>query len=95
MKYWKAILILLLDQDSFMEKVLTLYQKEEMLLAKDLGDYYRICTDDRGLNYDKYFSSGNKRKIVEDYSSNNTKLLNKDEMMDLLKTIPEIKNDLS
>ena len=73
----------------------TLITKEEMLLAKDLGDYYRICTDDRGLNYDKYFSSGNKRKIVEDYSSNNTKLLNKEEMMDLLKTIPEIKNDLS
>ena len=73
----------------------TLITKEEMLLAKDLGDYYRICTDDRGLNYDKYFSSGNKRKIVEDYSSNNTKLLNKEEMMNLLKTIPEIKNDLS
>ena len=73
----------------------TLITKEEMLLAKDLGNYYRICTDDRGLNYDKYFSSGNKRKIVEDYSSNNTKLLNKEEMMDLLKTIPEIKNDLS
>ena len=57
----------------------TLITKEEMLLAKDLGNYYRICTDDRGLNYDKYFSSGNKRKIVEDYSSNNTKLLNKEE----------------
>ncbi len=73
----------------------TLITKEEMLLAKDLGNYFRICTDDRGLNYDKYFSSANKRKIVEDYSSNNTKLLNKEEMMDLLKTIPEIKNDLS
>ncbi len=73
----------------------TLITKEEMLLAKDLGNYYRISTDDRGLNYEKYFSSGNKRKIVEDYSSNNTKLLNKEEMMDLLKTIPEIKNDLS
>jgi len=73
----------------------TLITKEEMLLAKDLGNYYRICTDDRGLNYDKYFSSGNKRKIVEDYSSNNTKILNKEEMMDLLKTIQEIKNDLS
>ena len=73
----------------------TLITKEEMLLAKDLGNYYKISTDDRGLNYEKYFSSGNKRKIVEDYSSNNTKLLNKEEMMDLLKTIPEIKNDLS
>ena len=73
----------------------TLITKEEMLLAKDLGNYYKISTDDRGLNYEKYFSSGNKRKIIEDYSSNNTKLLNKEEMMDLLKTIPEIKNDLS
>ncbi len=73
----------------------TLITKEEMLLAKDLGNYYKINTDDRGLNYDKYFSSGNKIKIGEDYSSNNTKHLNKGEMMDLLKTIPEIKNDLS
>ena len=73
----------------------TLVTKEEMLLAKDLGNYYKICTDDRGLNYDQYFSSGNKIKIGEDYSSNNTKLLNKEEMMDLLLTIPEIKNDLS
>ena len=41
----------------------TLITKEEMLLAKDLGNYYRICTDDRGRTKDKYFSlPGNKSK---------------------------------
>ena len=73
----------------------TLITREEMLLTEDLGSYYKICPDDRNLNYDKYFSHGNKIKIGEDYTSKNTSRLNKKEMMDLLKTIPEIKKDIS
>ena len=73
----------------------TLITREEMLLTEDLGSYYKICPDDRNLNYDKYFSHGNKIKIGEDYTSENTSRLNKKEMMDLLKTIPEIKKDIS
>ena len=73
----------------------TLITREEMLLTEDLGSYYKICPDDRNLNYDKYFSNGNKIKIGEDYTSENTNRLNKKEMMDLLKTIPEIKKDIS
>ena len=73
----------------------TLITKEEMLLTEDLGSYYKICPDDRNLNYDKYFSSGNKIKIAEDYTSENTNRLDKKDMMELLKTIPEIKKDIS
>ena len=73
----------------------TLITKEEMLLTEDLGSHYKICPDDRDLNYDKYFSHGNIIKIGEDYTSENTSRLNKKEMMDLLTTIPEIKEDIS
>ena len=73
----------------------TLITKEEMLLSKDLGSYYKICPDTRDLNYDKYFSSGIKNKIGNDYTSENTKRLDKKQMIDLLLTIPEIKNDIS
>ena len=73
----------------------TLITKEEMLLSEDLGSYYKICPDTRDLNYDKYFSSGIKNKIGNDYTSENTKRLDKKQMIDLLLTIPEIKNDIS
>tara|TARA_Y100000385_G_scaffold119823_1_gene124667 strand:- start:13 stop:1014 length:1002 start_codon:yes stop_codon:yes gene_type:complete len=73
----------------------TLITKEEMLLSEDLGSYYKICPDTRDLNYDKYFSSGIKNRIGKDYTSENTKRLDKGEMIDLLLTIPEIKNDIS
>ena len=73
----------------------TLITKEEMLLSEDLGSYYKICPDTRDLNYDKYFSSGIKNKIGNDYTSENTKRLDKKQMTDLLLTIPEIKNDIS
>ena len=36
----------------------TLLTEEEMFKADDLGDYYRVKSDSRGLNYDKYFSEG-------------------------------------
>lgn len=64
----------------------TLLNKEEMIIAKNLNAYYLIPTDKRDLNYDKYFSKGIKsKKQFQDYSSNNTKVLNIFELNKLLK----------
>ncbi|HFW2809733.1 TPA: polysaccharide biosynthesis protein, partial [Salmonella enterica subsp. enterica serovar Waycross] len=37
-----------------------LCSREEMLVAQDQGNYYRIPCDNRDLNYEKYFEKGNK-----------------------------------
>ncbi|HGA5055907.1 TPA: polysaccharide biosynthesis protein, partial [Salmonella enterica subsp. enterica serovar Waycross] len=36
-----------------------LCSREEMLVAQDQGNYYRIPCDNRDLNYEKYFEKGN------------------------------------
>ena len=51
----------------------SLVSREEMLRAEDMGDYYRIPSDARDLNYDKYFVEGAKDIVnLEDYTSHNT-----------------------
>ena len=42
----------------------SLLTKEEMLTAKDMGDYFRIDSDQRDLNYDLYFKKGKKKFLV-------------------------------
>jgi UDP-N-acetylglucosamine 4,6-dehydratase/5-epimerase len=70
----------------------TLLTREEMVHARDLGDYYRVPADNRDLNYDLYFSKGEPEVAnLEDYHSHNTKRLNLEEMMALLITLPEIR----
>jgi UDP-N-acetylglucosamine 4,6-dehydratase/5-epimerase len=51
----------------------TLCNREEMVRAEDIGNYYRIPADNRDLNYTKYFAKG-KIEIAEwdDYNSHNT-----------------------
>jgi UDP-N-acetylglucosamine 4,6-dehydratase len=63
----------------------TLLNREEMALAEDLGDYYRVPADVRDLNYSSFFSSG-KAEVSKaaDYNSHNTGLLDVDGMMNLL-----------
>ncbi len=75
------------------EKVFeVLCSKEEMYKAEDLKDYFRIPSDKRDLNYEKYFEKGNKKiREVNEYSSDNTKRLNKEEMKKLLKKLEEFK----
>ncbi|MCD0480320.1 polysaccharide biosynthesis protein [Chryseobacterium sp. LC2016-29] len=52
----------------------TLCTREEMMNAEDMGDFYRIPSDNRDLNYAKYFSEGNQiESTIEDYNSHNTK----------------------
>ena len=62
----------------------TLLSKEERMVSKDLGDYFKIPSDNRDLNYNKYFFEGKKSKALEEYNSSNTIQLNKKELIKLL-----------
>lgn len=58
----------------------TLLTNEECAKAIDMGDFYRVPADNRGLNYDKYFKEGDeKRNILTEFNSNNTRRLNLEE----------------
>ena len=72
----------------------TLVTAEEMMKADDLGEYYRISSDNRDLNYEKYFSKGIDNKRTEEYNSDNTLKLDVNSMKKLLMELPEIKTDL-
>ena len=73
----------------------TLVTKEEMIKINDLGNYFKILADNRDLNYDKYFSKGDKVNALEEYNSDNTKRLTLEETKTLLLKVPEIKADLA
>lgn len=63
----------------------TLVTSEEMLSAEDMGDYYRIATDKRNLNYQKYEIIGDKKiNKYTDYNSHNTDRLDVEGMKKLL-----------
>ncbi len=58
----------------------TLLTNEECAKAIDLGNFYRVPADNRGLNYDKYFKEGHeKRNTLTEFNSNNTRRLNLEE----------------
>jgi len=73
----------------------TLVNREEMVKAVDIGDYFRISADTRDLNYRLYFSEGEKdvSKVVE-YTSHNTERLDVEGMKKLLLKLDFIKVDL-
>jgi UDP-glucose 4-epimerase len=59
----------------------TLLTNEECARAVDCGNFYRVIADNRDLNYEKYLSQGNvKRSELTEFNSNNTKLLNVEEI---------------
>jgi len=73
----------------------TLVNREEMVKATDLGDYFRIPADNRDLNYDQYFSEGIRDvSDFEEYTSHNTHRLDKKGMMDLLLKLPSVRHDI-
>ena len=73
----------------------TLVNREDMVKAEDLGDYYRIPADNRDLNYDQYFIDGNISVLdSEEYHSHNTYRLDIEEMKKLLLKLEIVKNDL-
>ncbi len=66
----------------------TLLTREEMQNADDMGNYFRIPSDNRDLNYSKYFFEGSKiAKPLIDYDSHNTTQLSEQELISLLKSI--------
>ncbi len=68
------------------KKHMKLYlSREEMAVAIDQGDYFRVPADQRDLNYEKYVEDGD-LKITEfdDYNSHNTERLDVEGMKKLL-----------
>jgi len=74
----------------------TLLTREEMAHAQDLGDYYRIPSDDRDLNYNKYFVEGRQQvSVMEDYHSHNTQRLDIAQIKAKLLSLDFITRELS
>ena len=66
----------------------TLLAREEVQIAEDLGDYYRVAADNRDLNYDKFFSEGADSNVeIDEYNSHNTKMLSESDLIFLLNSI--------
>ena len=73
----------------------TLLTNEECANAIDMGDFYRVPADNRGLNYDKYFHSGDvERNPLTEFDSNNTALLTVEEVKTKLLTLSYIREEL-
>lgn len=73
----------------------TLASKEELVTSEDHGDYLRLRMDTRDLNYEKYFSEGNKNEIgFDDYHSHNTKQLSVEQVEKVLLKLPEVQTEL-
>lgn len=65
-----------------------LVTKEEIINAIDMGNYYCIPADNRGLNYQKYTNEGNADlSKIEEYNSHNTERLDEEGMKKLLKKL--------
>ncbi len=74
----------------------TLLTNEECLNAIDMGDFYRVPADKRGLNYDKYFKDGNTERItLSEFDSNNTSLMTVEEVKAKLLTLKYIQDELA
>jgi UDP-glucose 4-epimerase len=73
----------------------TLVNREDMVKAQDLGDYYRVPADNRDLNYAQYFSEGEQLINQNDeYHSHNTTRLDLEGMKKLLVKLPMIRKDI-
>lgn len=74
----------------------TLLTNEECAKAVDMGDFYRVPADNRGLNYDKFFKEGNeKRNTLTEFNSNNTRRLNLQETIDTIAKLTYIQERLA
>ncbi len=73
----------------------TLVNREDMLKAEDLGNYFRIPSDNRDLNYDQFYSEGMKEvQNLNEYHSHNTTILGIEGMKKLLLKLPKIRKDI-
>ena len=74
----------------------TLLTNEECAHAFDMGNFYRVPCDKRGLNYDKYFNKGDKeRNTLTEFNSNNTRILNVEETKAKIASLAYIQDELA
>ncbi|MCT4583402.1 MAG: polysaccharide biosynthesis protein [Peptostreptococcaceae bacterium] len=77
------------------KKYETLLTKEEYIVAKDMGDFYRVPADTRDLNYNKYFLEGDEKlSSQEEYNSDNTNRLNVEEIKNKLLELEYVRTEL-
>ncbi len=73
----------------------TLATGEELMNCEDHGDYLQVKMDTRDLNYDAYFVEGTRADVeLDQFNSHNAEKLNVEQIIALLKTLPEIQADL-
>lgn len=74
----------------------TLLTNEECASAVDMGNFYRVPCDKRGLNYDKYFSLGDaERNTLTEFNSNNTQLLTVEQTKAKIASLKYIQDELA
>jgi len=74
----------------------TLLTNEECSGAVDMGEFYRVPCDKRGLNYDKYFKNGNlERNPLTEFNSNNTQCLTVEQVKEKLLSLSYIRDELT
>ena len=74
----------------------TLLTNEECANAIDMGNFYRVPCDKRGLNYDKYFNKGNtERNTLTEFNSNNTELLTVQQTKEKIASLAYIQEELA
>lgn len=69
----------------------SLLTREEMVLAEDMGRYFRIPADTRDLQYSQYFEEGVEMPHLEEYNSDNTKQLSAEELKDMLMELEQVR----
>ena len=72
-----------------------LVNREDMVKAEDMGEFYRIPADNRDLNYESYFSEGMDISQIEEYHSHNTQRLDLEGTKKLLLKLEVIRKDLN
>lgn len=73
----------------------TLLTKEEHIVAKDMGGFYRVPADNRDLNYDKYYVEGDQKlSSEEEYNSHNTERLNIEQIKEKLLQLDYVRQEL-
>ena len=74
----------------------TLLTNEECAKADDMGNFYRVPSDKRDLNYDKYFSDGDtERNVLTEFNSNNTEILDVQQVKEKLLSLEYIRQELA
>ena len=73
----------------------TLLTNEECAKAEDMGNFYRVPADNRTLNYDKYFTEGDEKRVtLTEFNSDNTRRLNLEETKEKIAALEYIQNEL-